>query len=197
MTRRWPGLSAAALRDAVGLQDRGRRHAVFARDGLDGFAVPTVTGEPPSQVQCPAGAARARGTEPVTSDARRADRRPSPARRWRRRRRRRRCAGRLGAGSGCASTRPLDAGRDAIEPVASLRRRACALGREGIGVEALRCRSCSRPRRPTIDAQRRQGANQRTRADGHVDATHVVTHSYATERAVELTAARVNKALRM
>ena len=78
----------------------------------------TVTGEPPSQVQCPVGTGAGRaGTDPVTSDV---PGRYAP----------RPCApvatppvaatvaGRLGAGSGCDSTR-LYPGRDGIDPVVS------------------------------------------------------------------------------
>src|ERR1035437_5711184 len=68
--------------------------------------------------------------------------RPGPVRRWRRRP----CwrpwrggaapaGGGLGAGSGCDSTWPLDAGRDAIEPVVSCWR---ALRLEAYGLESKR-----------------------------------------------------------
>src|ERR1017187_10736181 len=85
----------------------------------------TVTGEPPSQVQCPVGAGAGRaGTDPVTSDV---PGRYAP----------RPCApvatppvlatvaGRLGAGRGRDSTWPPDARRDASQPGGS-----CSIRRE-------------------------------------------------------------------
>src|ERR1039458_3312199 len=115
MTTRWPGLSTAPSRKPLVcmMADAG---TPYLRAMLSIVSPElTVTGEPPSQVQCPVGAGAGRaGTDPVTSDV---PGRYAP----------RPCApvatppvlatvaGRLGAGSGCDSTWALDAGRDAQE----------------------------------------------------------------------------------
>src|SRR5450756_751311 len=135
MTTRWPGLSTAPSRKPLVcmMADAG---TPYLRAMLSIVSPElTVTGEPPSQVQCPVGAGAGRaGTDPVTSDV---PGRYAP----------RPCApvatppvlatvaGRLGAGSGCDSTWPLDAGRDAIEPVVSCWR---ALRLEAYGLESKR-----------------------------------------------------------
>src|SRR5664279_5423137 len=119
MTTRWPGLSTAPSRKPLVcmMADAG---TPYLRAMLSIVSPElTVTGEPPFQVQCPVGAAAGRaGTEPVATP-------PVLAT----------VAGRLGAGSGCDSTWPLDAGRDAIEPVVSCWR---ALRLEAYGLESKR-----------------------------------------------------------
>src|SRR5579864_4216324 len=120
MTTRWPGRSAAPSRKPLVcmMAEAGTPYLRAMLSTVSPEA--TVTGEPPSQVQCPTGAGAGSlraGTEPVTSfECGRYAPRP--------------CApvatplleatvaGRLGAGSGCVSTREV-LGRDAIEPVVS------------------------------------------------------------------------------
>src|SRR5450631_1013270 len=138
MTTRWPGLSTAPSRKPLVslIADAG---TPYLRAILSTVSPEiTVTGEPPSQVQCPVGAgARCVATDPVTSavPGRYAPRPCAPvatppvlAT----------VAGRLGAGSGCDSTCPLDAGRDAIDPVVSCWR---ALRLEAYGLESKRALS--------------------------------------------------------
>src|ERR1019366_10243398 len=116
MTTRWPGLSTAPSRKPLVcmMADAG---TPYLRAMLSIVSPElTVTGEPPSQVQCPVGAGAGRaGTDPVTSDV---PGRYAP----------RLCApvatppvlatvaGRLRAGRGRGSKRPLYARGGAIGP---------------------------------------------------------------------------------
>src|SRR6516164_4740323 len=108
MTMRWPGrIAFVSLRLLV--CRNAEAGTPYLRAMLSTVSpAPTVTGEPPSQVQCPADSARC----VVTGYA------PSP------------CAPletleaatvccRLGVGSGCATTRPFGVGCVTAEPVTS------------------------------------------------------------------------------
>ncbi len=152
----------------------------------------TVIGVPPSQFQpdlAARGLLRRRGTEPVTSLLAGAglDRRPCRASR-------RRCRSPTGRVAGAERRSAAAAARSgslrcfcgcATEPVTSFGRR-CALERNGlseskrVGVGAATDRS---------DRNRRQnGKTEHTeRAAGLDDATHRLSHSYATDRTGELT----------
>ena len=109
----------------------------------------------------------------------------------------RRCAatvaGRLGAGSGCASTRAGGALRDRAGDV--LRRGAWRCWRKDWNRSARS--SSNRRRRGPISGENGNARPDARERDGTLEARHVVTHSYATKLEFEIKQQRVNKVLRI
>ena len=192
------GPQHAALAEAVRFHDSGSRHAVFARDALDRFAV-------------------------SDRDRLAAVPGPVPARRGRRRAMRAHRSGDVG-GAGPVSAQALRAGGDALrggdggraarrrqrlrfnaargrargDRTGRLLRRRTAAGGVGVGVEACAVRTTGGGKADqSEDGNVRPDLRAYTRARRHVMARHVVTHSYATKVDFEIKQQRVNKVLRI
>ncbi len=190
--------------NAVGLHNCGCRHAVFARDHLDGFVI--ADGDGCAAIPSPMAARRRRlatrghraghlsgvllrtiggkaavavGNAASTGDSRG----PAWRRQWLR----------FDARAG-GRTRRDRAGNF----LARLRRRLTIVGGEGVGIKTRGVFTAG-----DSDADEGENCNARpgtqtsTQVGRHVEARHVVTHSYAKYVEFELNQPRVNKVLRI